>query len=434
MNEQSTTNKTAWEYRAYEFWVSRHGTPEENAKDLMENPFARLKKHKKYFEHAEGLRIAVICGSCGRRAIPLALLGAEVTVFDISEENKRYAYDTAKCANIPITYVIGDFYDVDREGYSEYFDMIYMEGGVLHYFKDINLFQKLLYTILKPGGTLIESDFHPARRLAGKGTYASGTAQSDKEWNEVNYFDSGLYYGDVAYKSFFGEKEQTDFPPVMVRRYNLSEIINSVLDSGFTMKRFEEHPDWVNENIPGEFTIVAEKQEERYTYLGRDGQTSIRFATVNDAIKLCSWWNDGKVMEHAGFPNGLGTNVKEIEELIQKEDENNHRLIIEIRNKPVGEMNFRIENNIAEIGIKICDFTYQEKGFGTKALKLLIDYLFSIKNVDKIILDTNLRNTRAQHVYEKLGFQKVRVNVNAWRDQLGVAQTSVDYELLKETE
>lgn len=276
MNEQSITNKKAWEYRTYEFWVSRHGTPEENAKDLMEDPLARLKKHKEYFKNVRGLNVAVICGSCGRRAIPLALLGAEVTVFDISEENKRYAYDTARYANVPINYVTGDFYDVDRTVYQDYFDIVYMEGGILHYFKDIRLFQQLLYLILKPSGTLIESDFHPARRLAGKGSYCCGSAQSDKEWQEVNYFDTGLHYGDVAYKSFFDEKEHSDFPPVMIRMYNLSEIITSVLDVGFVLKSFEEHPDWANQNIPGEFTIVANKQAEMDTYELSDRRENCR--------------------------------------------------------------------------------------------------------------------------------------------------------------
>jgi ribosomal protein S18 acetylase RimI-like enzyme len=49
----------------------------------------------------------------------------------------------------------------------------------------------------------------------------------------------------------------------------------------------------------------------------------------------------------------------------------------------------------------------------------------------KIILDTNLKNTRAQHIYELLGFKKVRVNENSWTDQLGELQTSVDYELIE---
>lgn len=40
MNEQSATNKTAWEYRAYEFWNKRDGTPMEKAKKILENPKA----------------------------------------------------------------------------------------------------------------------------------------------------------------------------------------------------------------------------------------------------------------------------------------------------------------------------------------------------------------------------------------------------------
>ena len=69
---------------------------------------------------------------------------------------------------------------------------------------------------------------------------------------------------------------------------------------------------------------------------------------------------------------------------------------------------------------------------------MLITYLFEDETlnskfqVHRIILDTNLKNKRAQHVYEKLGFTKVRVNYGAWEDQLGVLQDSVDYEMTKE--
>ena len=34
---------------------------------------------------------------------------------------------------------------------------------------------------------------------------------------------------------------------------------------------------------------------------------TIRQAMVADAKQLAAWWNDGAVMAHAGFPNGLGT-------------------------------------------------------------------------------------------------------------------------------
>lgn len=85
-------------------------------------------------------------------------------------------------------------------------------------------------------------------------------------------------------------------------------------------------------------------------------------------------------------------------------------------------------NETADIGIKICEEAYQEKGIGRVALSMLIQNLFD-SGYTKIVLDTNLNNTRAQHVYEKLGFQKLRVNVNCWRNQLGRWESSVDYAL-----
>lgn len=65
-------------------------------------------------------------------------------------------------------------------------------------------------------------------------------------------------------------------------------------------------------------------------------------------------------------------------------------------------------------------------------LSMLIASLFRDLGFEKIILDTNLKNERAQHVYEQLGFTKLRVNENAWKDQLGEWQSSVDYELYPE--
>ena len=47
----------------------------------------------------------------------------------------------------------------------------------------------------------------------------------------------------------------------------------------------------------------------------------------------------------------------------------------------------------------------------------------------KIILDTNLKNTRAQHVYEMLGFKKIRINKDSWTNQIGELQLSFEYEL-----
>lgn len=159
----------------------------------------------------------------------------------------------------------------------------------------------------------------------------------------------------------------------------------------------------------------------------------IRNAESADCAQLARWWNDGGVMAHAGFPNGLGTTAEQIQEQIESDsDDTKRRLMIEYKGSAIGEMSYyNRENNIAEIGIKICDTECQEKGLGRVILSMLIGELFSM-GYAKIILDTNLKNTRAQHVYEMLGFQKVRINENSWTNQIGEVQSSVDYELARE--
>lgn len=251
MNEQSIINKKAWEYRAYEFWNKRDGSPMEKANKILKDPKRCLKKHEQYFNNIKGKKIANICGSNGRKAIPLALMGGNVTVFDISEDNRNYALELAKCANTSIEYVVCDVYDINLKEYGGSFDILYLEGGILHYFNDINKLMFILYTLLKDEGVMILSDFHPLRKCIGKDCSAQ---------TQGNYFDKELHNGDVAYKQFFYEQEQEDFPDVSLRLYTLSDIINSVITSGFELKKFDEHPSWTNENIPGEFTILAIKK------------------------------------------------------------------------------------------------------------------------------------------------------------------------------
>ena len=159
----------------------------------------------------------------------------------------------------------------------------------------------------------------------------------------------------------------------------------------------------------------------------------IRNAVFADCQQLADWWNDGTVMAHAGFPNGIGTTPDEVSGQIAHEcDEKGRTLIIEYCGRSIGEMSYRnIGDHTAEIGIKICESDYQEKGLGRIILSLFIRELFSI-GFTKIVLDTNLKNLRAQRVYELLGFQKIRINYDSWTDQLGELQSSIDYELSPE--
>ncbi len=214
--EYSIQNKKAWEYNAYEFWVKQSGTPVDRAKADLEDPVGMLKRYSAYFDTYSGIKIANICGSCGKKAVPLAVLGAEVTVFDISN----------------------------------HFDVVFMEGGVLHYFHDIGQFMYIMYSLLKENGKMICSDFHPFTKIADI---------LNLEQPAMSYFSEEIFEGEMAHARFFEENVRRQMPKCSYRKYTISEIINSVINSGFTLRRFDEHPAWTNENIPGEFTIVASK-------------------------------------------------------------------------------------------------------------------------------------------------------------------------------
>ena len=167
---------------------------------------------------------------------------------------------------------------------------------------------------------------------------------------------------------------------------------------------------------------------------------TIRDATSADSVQLAAWWNSGRIMAHAGFPNGLKTTAEKIASDISNST-GCHRLILEQYGKPIGEASYRTVPAEADESEQQPGSSAAAAGMlgilfsllGMCALSalvgvMLISELFRL-GYAKIVLDTNLRNKRAQHVYERLGFRRLRVNVNSWVNQLGDLQSSVDYEL-----
>lgn len=245
-------NKSAWEYSAYEFWVQNSGHPSERAKKSLENPLGMLKKYAAYFDGYAGVRIANICGSCGKKAVPLAILGAKVTVFDISEDNRKYALEVAEAANVNLNYEVCDVLQINMEKYSNYFDVVFMEGGVLHYFHDLNEFMRIMYALLKCGGKMICSDFHPFSKISDILNF---------EQPSMSYFSTDVFEGEMAHARFYPDEVRNQMPKCLYRKYTISEIINSIIGCGFLLEKFDEHPAWTNDSLPGEFTAVASKQK-----------------------------------------------------------------------------------------------------------------------------------------------------------------------------
>ncbi|MBE5782322.1 MAG: methyltransferase domain-containing protein [Clostridiales bacterium] len=248
MIESSKQNKKAWEFNAYDFWLKESGQPAEKAQKILANPARSLRFHASYFSSFQGVKVANICGSCGKKAVALAALGADVTVFDISEENKKYAMELAQAAKVPLHYEVCDVLEIDLKKYAGHFDVVYMEGGILHYFHDLSAFMQIMGALLKPEGFMILSDFHPFLKIYDV---------LDFQQPLRGYFSKEIFEGEMPHARFYDEETRNTFPKCSLRKYTISEIINAVIQSGFILKKFDEHPAWTNPDLPGEFTLIA---------------------------------------------------------------------------------------------------------------------------------------------------------------------------------
>lgn len=78
--------------------------------------------------------------------------------------------------------------------------------------------------------------------------------------------------------------------------------------------------------------------------------------------------------------------------------------------QPIGWGNIRDINTFhqtCELGVLIGEPDYRGRGFGSEAVRLMVDYAFTAYNIRNVLLDTNAFNRRAIRAYEKVGFKEI---------------------------
>jgi len=247
----AAANKAAWESKAYQAWVSAHGSPEELAKKLQQDHRRLLRYWLKYIGNSAGKRVLNLLGSNGRKAISLALLGADVTVVDISEQNRLYAMDTAEAAGVNMRFICSDALRIPNEEALGRFDIVLMEFGIMHYFTDLDAILSVVSRRLRSNGRYLLTDFHPFARMIAN--------QPDEP--APNYFDDSSHEGDVAYTQLLPEQERAGLSKVLTRSWTAGDIITAVGTAGLFIRTFEEIPGSANPRFPQFYTLVADKAE-----------------------------------------------------------------------------------------------------------------------------------------------------------------------------
>lgn len=127
--------------------------------------------------------------------------------------------------------------------------------------------------------------------------------------------------------------------------------------------------------------------------------------------KFTEWMNDFQVTDYTGRTSQITTYAgeKEYLESSEKNTENRTFNIVNLEDdKLVGTVGLEHINWVersAVLGIFIGDDDFRSNGYGTEAIRLLLEYGFKYLNLHSIRLDLLSVNERAHKCYLKCGFK-----------------------------
>ena len=153
--------------------------------------------------------------------------------------------------------------------------------------------------------------------------------------------------------------------------------------------------------------------------------------------KFTEWMNDFQVTDYIGRTSQITTYSSEKEYLENAEKNTNKRTfnIVNLEDDKligtVGLEHIHWVERSAVLGIFIGDKDFRSNGYGTEAIKLLLEYGFKYLNLHSIRLDLLSVNERAHKCYLKCGFKELGVRKQSHYLE-GIYHDSIYMQILKE--
>ena len=131
---------------------------------------------------------------------------------------------------------------------------------------------------------------------------------------------------------------------------------------------------------------------------------------AHDAEQFAVWLNDLELTVNLDLYNSVINTENEKALLENLSKEHNYSIIDQETDALLGSAGFAAIdhlNQTAEAGIFIGNKQYWNRGYGTEALTLLLDYGFRALNLHNVLLKVYAFNERALACYEKTGFKRI---------------------------
>lgn len=131
-----------------------------------------------------------------------------------------------------------------------------------------------------------------------------------------------------------------------------------------------------------------------------------------DDLNLCQkWMNDPAVRRFLSPVRPLNRLAEKafLEELHKRSIDVILAIVLKDEDRHIGNTGLHSINNVdrmAEFGIAIGETDCWQKGHGTEATRLMVNYGFNTLNLNRVYLRVHADNPRGMATYEKVGFRK----------------------------
>lgn len=164
----------------------------------------------------------------GQDTISLSRMGAKTVGVDLSDKAIATAKELSKQTNTDTDFICCDVYDLPNH-LNQQFDIIFTSYGTIGWLPDLDKWAKVVSQFLKPGGQFIFVEFHPVVWMF----------DDDFETIKYSYFNIEpiieIEEGTYADKGANIKQESVGW------NHDLSEVLNSLIKNGLTIKEFNEY-------------------------------------------------------------------------------------------------------------------------------------------------------------------------------------------------
>lgn len=210
----------------------------------------------------------------GTDTLSLARDGAIVTGIDYSKESINVANKLKEELNIPATFLQSNVYDL-KDNLEGQFDIVYTSQGALMWLKDIKEWANIVAHYLKPNGIFYIMEIHPLLYTLGDNT-KDGLNIKHSYFNQK---DPSAWGGEDNEHPDYSAKDFVYKNKTYEWTWNMSDIINALIQSGLEIQLFNEYDKLFYQAFP-----EMEKDEKGWWIL-KDYKNTIPYTFTLKATK-----------------------------------------------------------------------------------------------------------------------------------------------------